>query len=399
LRLLSKLRWLAVSVFVLSSTLNYLDRYILNAVAPLVLSEFHLTQTDFGFVIGVASLAYALTAPVMGYLLDRLGLNRGVSFLVACWSLAGAATSFTRSLGGLMGCRIALGVFESGGVAAVAKASAMYLPAEERALGSAIGQIGLSAGGILAPVVGTWLALTYGWRRPFLVTGALGLLWIPLWLAVSRRVRPAFEPKAPPAGIIRDWRLIVVLFSNVLWMGLYSLWFNWTTLYLVNVHHLKLADAAKYSWIPPMASNLGAFFGGGLALRWIPKGGDPLRARMRVILISALGALLTLAVPIAPTPGWAMLAISVSFFWVLAGNVNIYTIPVDLFGPERAAFAISSLTFAYGLMQTVVSPGIGYLVEHQGYGPVCWILSGTPLAAWALLTTIERASVAKTGGG
>ncbi len=104
-----------------------------------------------------------------------------------------------------------------------------------------------------------------------------------------------------------------------------------------------------------------------------------------MILLSAAGVLLTLTLPLAPNAGWAMAIISVSYFWTLAGSVNIYVIPVDLFGPERAGFAISALVFAYGLMQFVISPAIGYFAKTGQWSTAVWMLSLPPMTAWGLL--------------
>jgi MFS transporter, ACS family, hexuronate transporter len=379
-----------MSVFVLASTVNFLDRTILNTLAPLIRSEFHLDNEQFGWVIAAFSLTYAVGSPFIGYLMDGYGLNLVISVAIGVWSLAGFATGLVRNFSGLVLCRMGLGLAESGGIPAVAKAGAMYLPPEERALGSALGQVGITVGAVLAPFVATGLAIERGWRWPFLVTGALGLLWIPLWLAVSRVIKPAYDSGVTKAQVWWDNRLGVLMFANVLWMGLYSLWSNWTTLYLVDVHHLTLKEAQWYAWVPPFASNLGGFLGGWMALRAIRKGRDPVPARLRVILISAIGSLLTVVVPLTRTPGWAMAAISVSFLFILAGSVNIYVLPVDLFGPGRAGFAISGLVFAYGLMQLVISPVIGHIVDRAGYAMVCWLLSGTPLIAWALTAVLNR---------
>jgi MFS transporter, ACS family, hexuronate transporter len=385
-----KLRWLAMSVFVLASAVNFLDRSILNTLAPLIRSEFHLSNQQFGWVISAFSLCYALASPFIGYLLDGYGLNLVISVAVGVWSLAGFATGFVQNLTGLVLCRMGLGLGEAGGIPAVAKAGAMYLPPEERALGSALGQVGITVGAVLAPFVATGLALRHGWRWPFLLTGALGLFWIPLWLAVSRVIKPAYTTGMAKARVWWDRRLGVLIVANMLWMGLYSLWTNWTTLYLVDVHHLTLEEAQWYAWIPPLASNLGGFLGGWMAMRWIRKDGDPVPARLKVILLSAVGSLLTVAVPFAKTPRLAMVAISVSFLFILAGSVNIYVLPVDLFGTERAGFAISGLVFGYGLMQLAISPMIGHRLDQEGYALVCWVLAVTPLLAWGLLRGFLR---------
>jgi ACS family hexuronate transporter-like MFS transporter len=379
-----------MSVFAIASLLNYLDRALLNALAPSIKAEFRLDDVHFGWIVSVYSLTYALTSPLLGILMDRAGLNAVITAAVGIWSAAGAATGLSRGLAGLLGCRAILGLGEAAGIPAVAKAGGIYLPPQERALGSALSQVGLSVGGVLAVLVGTPLALKYGWRFPFLVTGLLGLLWIPLWLAVSRRVPAVYENRAAKFTIWWDPRLIALIAANVLWMGLYSLWSNWTTLYLTEVQKLTLAQSQYYSWIAPVASNLGAFLGGWLAWRGIRNGHDPVAARLRVILLSAAGVLLTLALPLAPNAGWAMAIISVSYFWTLAGSVNIYVIPVDLFGPERAGFATSALVFAYGLMQFVVSPAIGYFAKTGHWSTAVWMLSLPPMLAWGLLRLTVR---------
>ncbi len=112
---------------------------------------------------------------------------------------------------------------------------------------------------------------------------------------------------------------------------------------------------------------------------------------MRGVLLAACLLLPTALAPVAPTPALATAAICWSFFWAVAMSVNIYTLPIDYFGAERAGFAIAALTFAYGLMQTVTSPAIGRAVDVYGFGPVCAFAALTPLMAWAILrVTGER---------
>ncbi len=374
-----------MSVFVIVSLLNYVDRQLLSGLAPEIKREFHLDDVQLGWIVAAYSLTYALTSPVLGLLIDRLGLNSVITAAIGLWSLAGAATGFSRSLGGLLACRSVLGLGESAGIPAVAKAGAIYLPPQERALGSALSQVGLGAGYLLSLTIGTTLGLRHGWRFPFKWIGFAGLLWIPLWLAVSRKVKPAYENRAAKFALWWDARILALIAANVLWMGLYSLWSFWTPLYLVEVQHLTLEQSQRYSWVAPVASTAGALLGGVLAMLSMRAGRKPVPARLGVILISALGVLLTLLLPHAKSPAWAIAIISVSYFWTLAGSVNIYVIPVDLFGPERAGFAISALVFAYGLLQFAVSPAIGHFAKAGQWSTIVWMLSLPPLAAWGLL--------------
>ncbi len=383
--ILNRWRWLPVGVFVLSSSLNFLDRNLLSALALQIEQEFGIDDQGFGFVVGAWSLAYALSAPVTGYLLDRFGLNRGAMTLVGLWSAISMLTAATRNFTQLLACRIGLGIGESAGIPAVAKMGAIYLPAEERALGSALGQVGITIGNVLATTVGVLLAAKHGWRFPFLLTGILGFLWIPAWWVTARR--QTGEQRVKTQRVPIDRRLVVLVVANMMWMGIYSLWTTWVGLYLQRVHHLTLAQTASYGWVPPLASTTGGFFGGWLALRWMGQGVSPVPARIRVILLSALGSLSTLLVPYAPGPAWGVAAISLSFFWSLAGSVNLYTLPIDLYGSQNAGKAISALVFGYGILQTVISPLIGGMVKHSGFGPVCWMVAFPPLLAWVILRT------------
>src|SRR2546430_6686138 len=144
------LRWVAVSVFVVSSTLNYLDRQLLNTLAPLIMADFHLSMTGFGALLSAFYIAYAASTLAAGRMLDRFGINRGISAAVAWWSTAAVGTSLVTSLSGLTFCRAALGVGESAGIPATGKLNGVYLKPEERALGAAVNQIGLSVAAPLA---------------------------------------------------------------------------------------------------------------------------------------------------------------------------------------------------------------------------------------------------------
>jgi len=378
-----------VGVFVISSTLNYLDRNLLNVLAPLIMAELHFNQTSLGWIISAFSVAYAASSLLTGWFLDRAGINRGITAAVGWWSAAAVSTGLVASFGGLALARAALGVGESAGIPAVGKLNGTYLKPEERALGAAVNQIGLSAASLLLPFF-IGIAAAHTWRMPFVVTGCFGFAWIALWLIVSRLIPPPFQADRPviqrsSRSILRDRSLLLLVFANVLWMGAYSLWSNWTSLYLIHVHHITLQQSAKYIWIPPMVSNLGGFFGGWLSLRWMKRNVDPLAARRRAVWVSALGSLVTFLLPFAPDAGWATAVISISFFFALAGSVNIYALPIDLYGAGQAGLALAALTCGFGILQTVISPVIGFLGDHNLYSQVIWIAT-IPLifSAWVL---------------
>lgn len=395
-------RWIAVTVFVFSAVLNYLDRQVLATMVTIWQSrpdlprpDFPFTDTDFGKLLAAFSLAYAISAPFMGWFLDRAGLNVGISLSVCVWALASFGTGFVHGLNELLLCRALLGIAEASGVSAVGKMVGMYLRPEERAVGSAMGQLGLSLGAGLAPQFAVFFAYQYSWRWAFYSAGLLSLLWIPVWLFTSRRIPPATAVGTGPGhghsfGLIRDPKLWAMVAANAISMTVYSLWTNWSPRYLVLVHKLDPAAAKNYSWMVPIAGYVGAMVGGSISWRLIQRGYVPFEARKRVCLISAWALLITTLIPLMPTPALATFGMCLSFFLIAAWSTNLYTMPVDLYGAAHAGFGVSALVFAYGAMQAVISEPLGEVIKTRGFQPVCLVFGVLPLIAYALLASVVR---------
>ncbi len=297
------------------------------------------------------SATYAASAPFAGLLIDRIGLTRAVSLAVGVWSCAGIATGFTQGLSGLMGCRVVLGAAEAGGIPAAGKAIHQFLRRQERALGNAINQAGVSLGAIVAPPLATWIALTSGWRSAFVVTGILGLAWIPVVESFAARrlarIRPqsrngaglATSTRPPPLGLRA---------ANALSMVGYSLWTNWTTPYLVDEHDLTLAA------IRPATPGFRRCSRWRAASRRMalaaPDRARHARQAARAFASASAAAVLSLVLPRLPRRPrrrWTA-GISLQLLRDLGLQRQHVHLPLDTFGGARAAFAISMLVSSYG---------------------------------------------------
>jgi MFS transporter, ACS family, aldohexuronate transporter len=384
----SRYRWWILALFVLSTSINYLDRQTLAVLAPAVQSEFGLNDTMYGLLQSAFNAPYALMAPFAGLLIDRIGLTRAITLALSVWSCAGIATGLTRGVGSLVACRVVLGVAEAAGIPAAGKAIATCVRPGERAMGHAMNQAAVSLGTMLAPVLATWIALRWNWRAAFIVTGALGLLWIPLWRLVGSSPSAPASAAAGPAPY-RDRRLWAIAAANSLHAIPYSLWFGWTTKYLVTVFGLDLAGANSYAWIPPGFALAGGLLCGWASLRIAQREGDVVAARRKVCLAAAFAALATGLVTFAPSPAWAAAAISVGIGAVAGFSVNLYALPLDIFGESRAAFVTSLLVSTYGATTAVVSFATGWVRDRYGYGPVTAVAAVTPLVACAALRTLR----------
>src|SRR5260370_40489642 len=160
-----------------------------------------------------------------GYVLAGLGTRRGFGVSILACSTAQILHAVAIGKWSLAGMRFLLGLAEPGNWPAAAKAVAEWFPASQRALGVGIFNSGSSLGSAIAAPLVAFLTLRYGWQSAFVVTGALGLVWLAAWLVLyqpphkNRWLRPAEydeirDQVRPPeeTGPVRtsiDWQRIL----------------------------------------------------------------------------------------------------------------------------------------------------------------------------------------------
>src|SRR5213593_1511343 len=176
------LRWWIVGLIFLATLINYIDRLTISVLAPVITRDLGLTNTEFGSILTWFLLAYTISQGLSGKLYDRVGTKRGFVCSILLWSIAAMAHAFARGLASLSVFRFILGLGEAGNWPGAAKTVAEWFPIRERAFGMAIFNSGAAIGSIVAPPLIVWLSLAYGWRTTFIVTGALGFLWLGLWV-------------------------------------------------------------------------------------------------------------------------------------------------------------------------------------------------------------------------
>jgi ACS family hexuronate transporter-like MFS transporter len=193
-----------------STVLNYMDRQAMSLVAPLIKDEFRLSNKSFGWVLAAFGMSYAFFQVPAGYLVDRWDVRRTYAGAVAWWSLAGIMAAFSPSLGVLLAMRALLGVGESFNWPCALRVTSQILPPADRALGNGIFNSGAAIGAVLTPLLVPAIAAAFGWRIAFVVVGALGFVWVGLWLTVlggNRRRLPENAPrKDGQTGNAHPWR-------------------------------------------------------------------------------------------------------------------------------------------------------------------------------------------------
>lgn len=159
------------------TTLTYLDRICISIVGVRIKSQFHLDNEQFGWVLASFALAYALFEIPSGMLGDRIGPRAVFIRIVLFWSLFTALTGFATGLISLLIIRFLFGAGESGTYPNCLIAVSRWFPANET--GRTLMWIGMGQqiGSAVAPLI-IPLAAAYGWRMPFFVNAAIGVVWV-----------------------------------------------------------------------------------------------------------------------------------------------------------------------------------------------------------------------------
>ncbi len=190
---------------------------MLGILKPMLSRELNWSEAEYGWIAFSFQGAYGLMLLLAGRALDLIGTRAGFAIAITVWSLAGMAHAFARSAGGFAVARFALGAGEAANFPAAIKTVAEWFPVRERALAIGILNSGSNVGAIVAPLAVPVIALAWGWQAAFLTTGAVGFLWLALWLWFYRR--PEEHPRLAPAelALIRGGREAAAPLPPVPW--------------------------------------------------------------------------------------------------------------------------------------------------------------------------------------
>src|SRR5437763_12511599 len=182
--------------------LSFFQRTILAALAPTSLKETGLTAQQFASINAYFFVTYTLGNPLWGSILDYVGLRVGMLLGVAIWTAASVSHGWMTAFIGFAAARALLGLGEGVTFPGGLRTAVVSLPASRRARAVALSFSGGTLGGVAAPLIAVPLALAYGWRTAFMISGAFGIAWLVLWLAVSR---PPFLPKTEKKTMKLSW--------------------------------------------------------------------------------------------------------------------------------------------------------------------------------------------------
>ncbi len=403
-----RLRWLMIGLLFLATVINYIDRQTVSVLKTAISQDLGLSNADYAAIQNSFLVLYAISQMMSGRLYDRIGTRLGFIFSIIVWSVGALLHAMARTAGEFRIYRGVLGFGEAGNWPGAAKLVGEWFPVSERALGMGIFNAGAALGGAVSPPIIAWLALAYGWRATFVVTGLLGFAWLGLWVVLYRvpeqhpwitdaerayilsdRVRDVAASGAWRPGWLtlltyrQTWAVVVGRFiTDPIWW----LYIFWLPSYFQEARGFSLQQIGMSAWLPFLCAGLGAIGGGWASGFLIQRGWTVDRARKTVM---AIGALLTpagiLAVR-AESPYSALILMGVVLFGFQVWINNLQTLPSDFFPKSAVASVFGLGGTAAAVASVLYNWGTGRVVDAGGYTPV-FVVAGI-LGPLGLIATL-----------
>ena len=409
-------RWGVVALLFFATTINYLDRQVIGLLKPTLEKEFVWTEEDYSHIVMAFQAAYALGLLIFGGFIDKLGTKLGYTISLIVWSLAAMLHAVVKTTLGFGVVRAALGAGESGNFPAAIKVVAEWFPKKERALATGIFNSGANIGAVVAPVMVPWILGIYGWQMAFIITGAIGFVWLIFWWFLyevparhkkinaaefehvhSDTDEPVVEGVAEEKvkwgrlfGIRQTWAFVAGKFlTDPIW---YFFLF-WLPSYFSTTFHLDLSKPSLPLVFIYTATTVGSIGGGYLSSRLIKSGMPIFRARKTAMFIFALCVIPIFAARYATNIWQAVGLISLAAAAHQAWSANIFTTASDMF-PKRAVSSIVGIGGMAGSVGGIAFPFfIGWILETYkeagnltgGYNIIFTVCASAYLVAWLIM--------------
>lgn len=423
-------RWMICVLLLFAAIINYVDRQVIGILKPTLVTAFGWSdERIYSSIVFCFQLAYAIGFLFAGRFMDRIGVRRGFAISVTLWSiaamahgLAGFVTTWTIPVlnldakegfavvvltGGAVGlalARFALGLGEAGAFPASIKTVADWFPKKERALATGIFNSGTNVGALVAPLVVPWIALHWGWQWAFILTGALGFLWVGWWLTVYRPPDNHPHLKASELAYIRSdppdptvnipWRTLLphrqtwsfavgkFMTDPIWWLYLF-----WIPDFLGKKHGFDLKNIGLPLVMIYIVADVGSI-GGGWLSGWLLKlGWSHNRARKFAMLICALSVVPVIFAANVADKWLAVALISLAAAAHQGWSANLYTLTSDMF-PRKAVGSVVGIGGTSGAVGGMfIAMLVGAILQATGgnYETIFMIAGSAYLAALLII--------------
>jgi MFS transporter, ACS family, hexuronate transporter len=420
-------RWRICAVLFLATTINYIDRNVFSFTMldstfrhqmlgipldqPLTDADMAVFREKMSFLDAMFKYCYAFGFLVAGYMIDRIGVRRGYAVSIGGWSLAAVLHGLVSSIPGMAWARGLLGVGEAGNFPAAIKTVSEWFPRKERSFATGVFNAGCNVGIIITALCVPYIISHWGWRASFIVTGAIGVFVLFLWLSMYRA--PEAHPKLsadelkfirqdgpPEAAKIVRWRELAKyratwafalpkFMTDAIW------WFylTWLPTFFNDNNAFTTKLDLKQVGIPflviYLVSDGGSVFFGWLATKFIGLGWSVNKARKITMLICALCVVPIFFASITSNIWFAIALISLATAAHQGWSANLFTTVSDQF-PRRAVGSVVGIGgLMGGLGGALLAANVGSIINTGGYVPLFAIAASAYLLALLVMQLLS----------
>lgn len=396
-------RWAPTLSMMLVSLISYIDRNTLALLAPTILKETHLTAEQYGWIISAFSVAYMLGNPVWGRALDRVGVRRGMLSAVSLWTVASASHALASGFWSFAAARTVLGFGEGATFPGGLRTAMQTLPPAQRSRGIAVAYSGGSLGAIATPLIVTPVAAWFGWRGAFWFTGLVGIAWLAIWVALSRRpdlravqtTAPGDAGEKPSFRDSRLWSFIAVYAMGGLPLA-FVLYVS--ALYLGRVLGKSQLEIGAVLWIPPLGWEIGYFFWGWVTDRFVAHGTSVTLMRRLLFVLSLL------ALPLAFTDSIRSFPLTMALMFLAmfaSGGFIIASVAyaTHVFSSRNAGLIAGLGAGSWSALVAMAMPVFGRLFDQQLYQASFAIAAVCPMAGYLIWLALTKFPTAQSRRG
>ncbi|MCK5461415.1 MAG: MFS transporter [Bacteroidales bacterium] len=404
------LRFILVFSTFLLTILLYIDRACISAAKEDITRDLNFDMTDFGWVMAMFTLGYALFQTPSGKLADSRGPRTIITTIVALWSVLTALTGAAWNFVSMMVIRFLFGAGEAGAFPSLAKVVFNWFPVRERGIVQGINFSGSRLGAAFALPLVAWMLTRMGWRWTFVIFGCFGLLFSILWYLLFRN-KPE-QSKAISAGE-KEYILTTrqqpssstkaslsfgrIISSRNMWMNMvqyicsnFTFYFTltWMYPYLKERFALGGIEAGFYAMAPLVGGAMGNWFAGILVDAIYRSGRLKLSRRLPAIIGFILAAFGMIMMSIVDSPQLSIIFLTIAIFGADMTLSPSWAFCIDI-GKENTGAVSGTMNMAGNLGAFVTILAFPYLLEwtgkHETFFYVCSSLSVIAIIMWLFM--------------
>ncbi len=361
-------RYYVLGVLLVVYVFNFIDRQILSILMEPVRLELGLSDTQLGFLSGIAfALFYATLGIPIARIADRTSRTGVISICLALWSAMTAVCGLAQNFWQMLIARIGVAVGEAGGSPPSHSLIADYFQEHERATALGIFALGVPIGVMFGLFIGGWANEFFGWRITFMLVGVPGvLLAIGVWFTVKEPRKGSADgvvPQRDPEIALKDvfsflwgqrsFRFMAVASAVHAFVG-YGI-AQWYPVFFIRSHEMSTGEVGTYlAFVIGLFGGLGTFFGGYLADRlgtrdrrwymWLP------------MLATGLATPFFFGIFLSPTYGMAFIYMMLPTMLTSFYLGPVFSMTQGLVPPAMRATAAAVLLFVINIIGLGLGP-------------------------------------------